>query len=383
MGRPAASSKEFAEEWGAGTAPHASVCGGTGRRVNALEMGGAVDADCPLGHILELTSGSYSYKMNRPDERKSVDQLVLACEHSPLALACTRTVLEQLEVLHPKLAVEIRPVRGHARNRRLKRGTSFLLRSLERKSANAVVVPVGDLPDDLPAGLQIVVVGERLAPFQALVSSSGTLLDDLPEAGRIGVRDDLTRFQLADHRPDLNSVSLRRSLAASLKRVKRGQLDGLIAPVVELELLGLQGVVAEVLDGSMFLPAPGRGGMALVVREGDRRCEKWLEPLEDAPTRYAVEAERALVREMNGVNGTLGALAQVSGKGLQLEAALWSSDGQEVVRDSLLGEVGRGAELGRVLAEKLYDLGADRLLRRGRRSSRTLEKTSSGSGAGD
>ena len=123
--------------------------------------------------------------------------------------------------------------------------------------------------------------------------------------------------------------------------------------------------------------------MALVVREGDRRCEKWLEPLEDAPSRYAVEAERALVREMNGVNGTLGALAQVSGKGLQLEAALWSSDGQEVVRDSLLGEVGRGAELGRVLAEKLYDLGADRLLRRGRRSSRTLEKTSSGSGAGD
>jgi len=305
-----------------------------------------------------------------------VDHLVLACDQSPLALASARTIVEQLEVLHPKLAVEIRAARGGTRKRGARRGGNSLFRSLERKSVDAVVVPVESLPDELPAGLEITGVGERLAPFQALVSSKGTLLDELPDGGRIGVPDDLTRFQLTGHRSDFHPVALRQPLGASLQRVKKGQLDGMIAPVVELELLGWQDIVAEVLDGSVFLPAPGRGAMALVSVEGDKRAGKWLEPLDDVSTRCAVEAERALVLEMNGVNGTLGALAQISGKRIQLEAALWSTDGQEVVRDSLSGEMEHGAELGRVLAEKLFDLGADRLLKRGRRSSRAPETIS-------
>jgi hydroxymethylbilane synthase len=321
--------------------------------------------------------------MNRTREGKAAEQMVLVCEHSPLALACARTIVEQMEILHPRLAVEIRAARASSVTRRTRRWAAHLFRALERNLAHAAVVPVENLPDDLPHGLEIAVVSERLAPFQALVSGSATLLDDLPGGSRIGVPDELTRFQLSGHRPDLNPVILRHPVRTGLGRVQRGQLDGLIAPVSELELLGWQDTVTEVLDGSLFLPSPGRGAVALVSLAGDRRSAKWLEPLDDLPSRCAVDAERALVRDMNGLDGCLGALAQVSGKGIHLEAALWSADGQEVVRDSLSGELDRGAELGRALAEKLCDLGGDRLVHRNRRSSRPPEKVSGASKVGD
>jgi porphobilinogen deaminase len=208
--------------------------------------------------ILELTSGSYSYTMNRTREGKSVDHLVLACEPSPLGLASARTIVEQLEILHPRLDVEVRPVRGSASGRRGGRSGNPLLRALEKDSADAVIVSAEALPDDLPPGLEIAVVAERLVPFHALVTTFGILLDEIPEGARISVPDDLTRFQLAGHRSDLHPVPARQSLGASLQRVRRGQSGGLIAPVLELELLGWQDIVAEVLDGSIFLPRPGR-----------------------------------------------------------------------------------------------------------------------------
>jgi hydroxymethylbilane synthase len=299
--------------------------------------------------------------MSRSNEPKALDRVVLACEHSPLIIAYARIITEQLGVLYPKLAVEVRPSRGQSG---AKQGNPVARRpfgALQNDSVHAVLVFVEHLPTELPSGLEIPAVCERLAPFQGLVSSNGRLLDDLPQGARVGVSDNLIRFQLSQHRSDLNGVLLRQALARSLPRVRSGRLDALIAPVAEMELLGWQNAVTEVLDGSMFLPPVGRGAVALVSAESSRRSRKWLTSLDDSTTRSAVGAERALLMEMNGLNGYLGALALVSGKTMNLEGAVWSRDGKEVVRESLSGEVQAGIELGKELAERLYEHGADRL----------------------
>jgi hydroxymethylbilane synthase len=317
--------------------------------------------------------------MDRTRLGRASDTLVLACEHCPTALAWARLVTEQLEVLHPRLAVEVRPLRGALGG---PRGVHTLAKALERDLADALVMPVETLPGTLPDATRVVAYCERLAPFQAFVSAQGALLDDLPPESRVGLLDDLTRFQLAGHRPELKPVLLRRGLDSGLRQVHNGHLEGVIAPVVDLELLGHQDLVTEVLDGSLFLPPVGRGAVALVSRRDHKRALRWLAPLDDLPTRQAVEAERALLAEMNGVLGLLAGLAQVGRKTVQIEAAIWSPDGQEMVRDSLTGEFESSDGLGRILAEKLLDLGGDRLVRRGRRNAGS-ERVPSSTPAGE
>jgi len=314
--------------------------------------------------------------MNRSTTSKEQDRLVLICEPSPVALAYARQVTEQVAVLHPSLRVEVRPARAMAARGRGKRSLGAALRALARGTADAVLVPVATLPADLPEGFEVGVFMERLVPFQALVTEGGTLLEDLPADARVGVRDGLVGFQLASHRSDLRPVVVRQTVDRCLKRVKSGRLDGLIAPVCELEMLGWQDWVSEVLDSSLFLPLPGQGAVALVSTTGSRLYEKWLTDLDDAATRSAVEAELTLVREMNDVDGHLGALAQVSGGMMHLDGGLWGTDGREIVRDSVSGEIALGPHLGRDLAEKLFENGAHEFLRRPRRLTRALEKVS-------
>lgn len=178
-------------------------------------------------------------------------------------------------------------------------------------------------------------------------------------------------------------MAARQSLAGCLRQVERGRLAAFIAPVAELEILGWQDIVNEVLDSNLFLPSPCRGAVALVCARENRRSQRWLKPLDDLNTRAAVEAERALAREMDTICGLLGALAQVSGSKLTLEGALWSTDGVEVVRDSVTGPVTSGLDLGKVLAERFYESGAGQLPLRSRRPNRSPERVPQSTTSGE
>ncbi|MCK4547446.1 MAG: hydroxymethylbilane synthase [Candidatus Eisenbacteria sp.] len=305
------------------------------------------------------------------------------CEPSPLVLALARTITEQLEMLYPRLAVEVRPARGGSSRKGGKRVPGCPFHVLKAGSVDAVLAAVEDVPVCLAPGLEVAAVCERLAPYQALVSHRGSLLDDIPARGRVGVVDELCRFQLLNHRPDLNITMLHETLDASVKRVRAGRLDGLIAPVAYLELQGWQNAVNEVLDSARFLPPVGRGAFALVCTTESKAREKWLAGLDDPSTHSAVDAERALLGEMNGLDGLLGALAEVSGRVLNLEAGVWSSDGKEVVRDSLGGDMDSATNVGKDLAEKLREDGAGSLFRRGRKSGRSVQESSSSSTTGE
>lgn len=321
--------------------------------------------------------------MNRSESAKTPDRLVIACEESPTALAYARVVVGQILALHPKVNVEIRAIRSGAGAKRARGSGGNSLRVLERRSVDAVIALGDHLLGDLPAGLELAAVVERLAPFLACVSCEGALVDDLPVGAKVGVRSELARFQLSDYRSDLNPVLLRQSLEGPLKRVMSGGLDALLAPVADLELLGWQDLVSEVLDSSLFLPAPCQGVVALVSSESNSRSEKWIKPLDDATTRMAVEAERALAREMTVLDGFLGALAQISGSMISLEGGVWNPDGTEVVRDAVVGDVGAGEDLGRLLAEKLCEHGASEFVRRNRRDARMVGKVPESSTTGE
>jgi hydroxymethylbilane synthase len=90
--------------------------------------------------------------------------------------------------------------------------------------------------------------------------------------------------------------------------------------------------------------------------------------LDDPPTARAVEAERALLRTLEGgCQVPIGAYARIEKTGerevLHIDAVVASLDGRTVVRGRTHGHPSGAGEIGRALAETLLDGGADRILR--------------------
>ena len=103
--------------------------------------------------------------------------------------------------------------------------------------------------------------------------------------------------------------------------------------------------------------------LGLECRSDDAAALAALGPLNDAPTRQAVLAERALLRGLGG--GCLvpiGARAIVEGDRLTLRAAVLAPDGSRRVVDEAEGPAAEAETVGRGLAERLLGQGARELL---------------------
>jgi hydroxymethylbilane synthase len=88
-----------------------------------------------------------------------------------------------------------------------------------------------------------------------------------------------------------------------------------------------------------------------------------LRPLDHAETRAAVTAERALLAALEGgCQVPLGAWARFENNQLILDACVLSPDGTDCVRDRCASSPREPDSLGRLLARKLLDAGAARIL---------------------
>jgi hydroxymethylbilane synthase len=124
-----------------------------------------------------------------------------------------------------------------------------------------------------------------------------------------------------------------------------------------LRRLGRTSAIDEVLDTSVMLPQVGQGALAVECRADDRDVRARLAAIEHGPSRRALEAERAYLREIGeGCQLPVGALATVGQDGrLTLTGMIASLDGHTLLRH---GDTGDDAEeLGRAVARHLLDEG--------------------------
>ena len=179
-----------------------------------------------------------------------------------------------------------------------------------------------DLPTAAADGLVVGAVLERADPADCLVTRGGGGLDELPFGGRIGTSSPRRAAQLAAARNDLVAMPIRGNVETRLARLERGEYDGLVLAAAGLERLGYAIPPAARLPLDLVLPAPAQGALALQVRAGDAELRGALARIEHAPTRTAVDAERALLRRIGGgCLAPLGALGEVDGERLRLRAS--------------------------------------------------------------
>lgn len=301
-------------------------------------------------------------------------ELRLGTRGSRLALAQARLVADALETHDEGIRVHVETILtegddGPPTTPPPRRGakalfTSRIEASLLEGGIDVAVHSMKDLPADGVEGLVIGAVPRREEPRDALVSSNGSDLSTMPDGARIGTGSLRRAAQLRAARPDVVVEPVRGNVDTRVQKMREDGLHGLVLAAAGLNRLGRGDLIAQLLPTDLMLPAPAQGALAVQARADDSETLARLQFLDDAPSRAAVEAERAVARALGGdCNVPLGAFARPSAEGLRLEACVARPDGGRLIRKSAQGPVGRPDHVGSLLARKLLDEGADEILR--------------------
>jgi len=199
--------------------------------------------------------------------------------------------------------------------------------------ADFAVHSAKDLPSSpalQPGGLVIACIPERADPRDALV---GSTLDALPAGALVATGSVRRRAQLANVRADLTFADLRGNIDTRLAKAR--EHSAVVMAYAALVRLERTSEVAEVLSPSILLPQVGQGALAVECRADDDEVLALLSPVEHAPSRLAVDTERAFLATLGGgCDLPVGALATVHGDGrtVTVDALLATLDGRQVVR---------------------------------------------------
>jgi hydroxymethylbilane synthase len=262
--------------------------------------------------------------------------LKLGTRRSALARAQSGAIARRLEALHPGLEVEL--VGIDTRGDRITDvplnqvdGKAFFTAEIDaalvRGEVDLTVHSFKDLSLERPAALTLGAVPRRENP-RDIVLFAPDMLERLQGGAPVRVGSSSPRRaalapdfleRALPGNPQVQLCELRGNVDTRLKRVRepRGverQLDGVVLALAGLARLGADESIGgrALLEGllaglpRMLLPltacpgAPAQGALAIECRADDQRTRTLLAAIDDAPTRAAVAAERALLAERGG-----------------------------------------------------------------------------------
>jgi hydroxymethylbilane synthase len=300
-----------------------------------------------------------------------VSRLRIATRRSPLALWQANHVKAELEAAHKGLEVELLPLTT-AGDRLTDRplaaagGKGLFIKELERAletgAAELAVHSMKDVPWRLPDGLVIGAVLTRADPRDAFVSLRYASVRALPARATVGTSSQRRAALLGALRPDLAVTALRGNVETRLARLDEGRCAGILLAVAGLARLNLERRITEYLDPAVFVPAVGQGVIGVECRQ-DSRAREWLTPLEHAPTRICLEAERAFAEALAAsCTSPIAAHARLVAGQLTVAGFVGAPDGQQVFRAELAGPADAPRALGQALAARIQAAGAAALL---------------------
>lgn len=252
-------------------------------------------------------------------------------------------------------------------------GKGIFIKELEEalleETVDLAVHSVKDIPTETPSRLHFPAVCRRDDVRDCLVSSKGATLANLKQGARVGTSSLRRQAQLHHNRPDLDIRELRGNVDTRLRKVESGEYDAIILSKAGLDRLGWSQKITEALSPEISLPAVGQGAIAIQARVKDTEAADILGKLDDAETRTAVIAERALLAALQGgCQVPLGAWARIDRGELVMDAVVCSVDGVQYVRQRATAPPDQAAQLGEHMAKLLVEGGARGILEEVQRS---------------
>lgn len=291
---------------------------------------------------------------------------------SPLALAQAEETRLRLETAFPELAgriaIETISTTGdRVQDRPLAEigGKGLFTKEIDEAQlegrVDIAVHSMKDVATRLPDGLVLAALLPREDVRDALISTKGRSLAELPEGAVIGSASLRRAAQILRRRPDLSVVPFRGNVQTRLRKLAEGQVDATLLAMAGLNRLKLLPPQAVPLSVEEMLPAVAQGAIGITCREDDARALSLLAALDDMPTRQRVTAERAFLAVLDGSCRTpIAGLAEFDAGRLAFTGMILRPDGSRAYDVVASGLESEPVALGESAARTLLELaGAD------------------------
>ena len=297
----------------------------------------------------------------------------IATRGSLLALWQARYIRSKLLAINPKLTIDLVTIKTRGdmiQNQPLSKigGKGLFVKEIEEAlldgRADLAVHSIKDVPMVLPDGFLLGCVPKREVACDCFLSHKYASLSALPKGAKVGTSSLRRKAQLLAARPDLVVENLRGNVDTRLRKLQEGQFEAIILASAALKRLELSAPYMQDLDVEQFLPAVGQGALGIECLAKAYDVLVLLAELEDRDTRVCVEAERAMLRGLNGsCDVPIAAKATlINADKLRLDGLVADLDGRNIVRKEVFGDPSDAEDLGLALAKDLLASGAQEIL---------------------
>ncbi len=211
-----------------------------------------------------------------------------------------------------------------------------------------------DMQTVLPDGLVIGAVLPREDARDAFISVRHEGFDALPENAVVGTSSLRRKAQVLHVRPDLRVVDFRGNVQTRLRKLEEGVAEATFLAVAGLKRLGLQDRMTSPISTEHMLPAVAQGVIGIEIREGDEAIVPVVSALNDQTTAWAVAAERAFLKRLEGSCRTpIAGYGVIEGGNLQFRGQLLSPDGTKCYDVTRSGKMEDGDSIGLSAADEI------------------------------
>ena len=302
------------------------------------------------------------------------EHIIIGSRSSKLALLQAQEVADKLKLANPQLSCEMVTVkttgdRDQKTSLKVLGGKGVFVKELEeallKGKIDIAVHSLKDMPTDIPAGLKLAAVTQRLDPRDVLVSAKGMILSKLPPGSKIGTGSQRRAVQLMNCRRDVAVVDMRGNIDTRLRKCYSGEVEGVLMAAAALIRMKLEDRITEYLPVGTFVPAVGQGALGIEVHDGDELIQEIIAPLNHKQSWLAVTAERAFLKALGGgCREPIAALGVIKGSSMELRGMVANSATHEAMYADVRGSASAAEQLGVKLARGMMRMGADALIGR-------------------
>ena len=292
-------------------------------------------------------------------------KIIVGSRGSNLALTQTNMVIDSIKELHPEIEFEVKIIK--TKGDILKDvpidklgGKEIFIKEIEKELLDGTIQmaihSMKDMPGELPKGLKLSFTPKREDYRDVLILREGLKsIDDIPMGGVIGTGSKRRKYQILNHRSDLEIVGIRGNIETRISKIYTENLDGVILAAAGIHRLGLElGEKMVYLDKNIVLPSPTQGILAIEIKEDNYELERILKSISHEETEIQGKVERAFLKAVGGsCQIPVGAYCEVKGKKVHLEGLLGTINGERLIRKSIEGDINLCEALGQTLANEI------------------------------
>ena len=187
-----------------------------------------------------------------------------------------------------------------------------------------------DMPSIETEGLITNFYLKRNSPNEIFISNDNINFLDLKPNSIIGTSSYRREYQLKSIRSDLNYKLIRGNVDTRIKKLENGDYDAILLSKAGIEALGLTNKITHEFNTEELIPCAGQGIIAIQCREKDQEIINILEKINDDQSRIIANAERKILKILEGDCDTaVGVYAKIDKDLVNIKAELFSVDGKQ------------------------------------------------------